>query len=126
MYFPDWIYKEFERGEIMRCFGDQLTEEEEKIARKMVLVGLWCIQTNPFDRPPMIKVMLEGSVEALQIPPKPLLCLPTVAVPEILEDGNETSSVSNPSQFERCTLSAGEDTLRNSISKEDIVQCPDS
>ncbi|KAF3546077.1 hypothetical protein DY000_02008568, partial [Brassica cretica] len=117
MYFPDWIYKEFERGEIMRCFGDQLTEEEEKIARKMVLVGLWCIQTNPFDRPPMIKVieMLEGSVEALQIPPKPLLCLPTVAVPEILEDGNETSSVS-----------AGEDTLRNSISKEDIVQCPDS
>ncbi|KAJ4879745.1 PR5-like receptor kinase [Raphanus sativus] len=128
MYFPDWIYKEFERGEIMRCFGDQLTEEEEKIARKMVLVGLWCIQTNPFDRPPMIKVveMLEGSVEALQVPPKPILCLPTAAIPEILEDGDETLSVSDQSQFERCTLSAGDDTLRTSISEEDIVQCPDS
>ncbi|KAL0798984.1 hypothetical protein Bca101_054159 [Brassica carinata] len=128
MYFPDWIYKDFESGEIMKFFGDQLTEEEEKIATKMVLVGLWCIQTNPFDRPPMIKVieMLEGSVEALQVPPKPLLCLPTAAVPEILEDGNETSSLSNSNQFERCTLSAGDDTLGTSISEEDIVQCPDS
>ncbi|CAN7133780.1 unnamed protein product [Brassica rapa subsp. narinosa] len=55
-----------------------------------------------------------------------LLCLPTVAVPEILEDGNETSSISNASQFERCTLSPGKDTLRISISQENIVQCPDS
>ncbi|CAF2254494.1 BnaA08g19750D [Brassica napus] len=49
-----------------------------------------------------------------------------VAVPEILEDGNETSSISNASQFERCTLSPGKDTLRISISQENIVQCPDS
>ncbi|XP_056844719.1 PR5-like receptor kinase isoform X2 [Raphanus sativus] len=103
MYFPDWIYRDFERGEIMRIFGDQITEEEEKIAKKMVLVGLWCIQTNPSHRPSMIKVieMLEGSLEALQIPPKPLLCLPAAIDPETLEDSYETSNFSNPSEFER-------------------------
>ncbi|VVB00814.1 unnamed protein product [Arabis nemorensis] len=120
MYFPDWIYKDFERGEIMTIFGDQITKEEEKIAKKMVLVGLWCIQTNPSDRPPMIKVieMLEGNLDALQVPPKPLLCLPMATVPETIEDSldHETSSFSNPSQFARPTLSACEDNLR--LSKE--------
>ncbi|WZY96923.1 hypothetical protein YC2023_069252 [Brassica napus] len=114
MYFPDWIYKDFEREQIMKIFGDHLSEEEEKIARKMVLVGLWCIQTNPTRRPAMIKVieMLEGSLEALEVPPKHLLCLTATRVPETIEDSNnETSSFSYPSQFERGTLS-GEDTLR--------------
>ncbi|KAF2590741.1 hypothetical protein F2Q70_00040446 [Brassica cretica] len=68
MYFPDWIYKDFEREQIMKIFGDHISEEEEKIERKMVLVGQWCIQTNPARRPAMIKVieMLEGSLEALE------------------------------------------------------------
>uniref|UniRef100_A0A1J3DSY8 Glycerophosphodiester phosphodiesterase protein kinase domain-containing GDPDL2 n=1 Tax=Noccaea caerulescens TaxID=107243 RepID=A0A1J3DSY8_NOCCA len=114
MYFPEWIYKDFERGETKRFCGLQVTEEEEKIAKKMLLVGLWCIQTSPSDRPAMIKVieMLEGSIEALQVPPKPLLYLPPTAVQESVEDSTyETSIASNPSQFERGTLS-GEDTLR--------------
>ncbi|KAL0814498.1 hypothetical protein Bca101_070941 [Brassica carinata] len=103
MYFPDWIYKDFGRGEVMRIFGDQITKEEERIAKKMVLVGLWCIQTNPSDRPPMIKVieMLEGDLEALQIPSKPLFCLPTATVPETLEDSHGISSCSKPSKFGR-------------------------
>ena len=33
MYFPDSIYKDLERGEIMRIFGGQTTEDEEKIAK---------------------------------------------------------------------------------------------
>ncbi|CAA7055617.1 unnamed protein product [Microthlaspi erraticum] len=114
MYFPEWIYKDFERGETMRFRGQKVTEEEEKIAKKMLFVGLWCIQTSPSDRPTMIKVieMLEGSVEALQVPPKPLLYLPPTAVQESVEDSTyETSIVSNPSQSGRDTLS-GEDTLR--------------
>ncbi|CAH8357650.1 unnamed protein product [Eruca vesicaria subsp. sativa] len=126
MYFPDWIYKDLEREEIMKIFGDQITEEEEKIARKLVLVGLWCIQTNPARRPAMIKVieMLEGSLEALELPPKHLLCLAGTTVQETSEDSNdETSGFSYPSQFERGTLS-GEDTLR--ISAEYIVECPSS
>ncbi|KAH0885463.1 LOW QUALITY PROTEIN: hypothetical protein HID58_061559, partial [Brassica napus] len=119
MYFPDRIYKDLDRGEIMRIFGGQTTEDEEKIAKKMVLVGLWCIQTNPSHRPAMMKVieMLEGSLEALEVPPKPLLCLPAT-VAETTEDSNETSSFANSSQFERGTLQATEDTLRFS-NKED-------
>ncbi|KAG7589622.1 Protein kinase-like domain superfamily [Arabidopsis suecica] len=101
MYFPDWIYQDLEKGEMMSFLADQITEEEdEKIVKKMVLVGLWCIQTNPYDRPPMSKVveMLEGSLEALQIPPKPLLCLPAVTIPITVDDIQETSSFLKPSQ----------------------------
>ncbi|CAE6047441.1 unnamed protein product [Arabidopsis arenosa] len=101
MYFPDWIYKDLEEGEIMSVFADQIIEEEdEKIVKKMVYVGLWCIQTNPSDRPPMSKVveMLEGSLEALQIPPKPLLFLPRETVPKTTDEIPETSSFSIPSQ----------------------------
>ncbi|EOA39828.1 hypothetical protein CARUB_v10008496mg [Capsella rubella] len=97
MYFPDWIYKDLEKGEIMSFLADQITEEEdEKIVKKMVLVGLWCIQTNPFDRPPMSKVveMLEGSLESLQIPPKPLLSLPAVTVQNTFDRIEETPSAS--------------------------------
>ncbi|EOA25155.1 hypothetical protein CARUB_v10018466mg [Capsella rubella] len=95
-YFPDWVYKDCERGDISRTFGDSIiTDEEEKIAKKLVLVALWCIQMNPSDRPPMIKVieMLEGNLEALQVPPNPFLLSPGATVPETLGDSNETSTV---------------------------------
>ncbi|VVB14637.1 unnamed protein product [Arabis nemorensis] len=124
MYFPDWIYKDLENEETMRLFGDELTEEEEKIVRKMVLVGLWCIQTNPSGRPSMSKVveMLEGSLEALHVPPKPLFGLPVVTISESFEESTqESSSFSTLNQLERGTLS--QDAL--SFSKEavrDIVQ----
>ncbi|KAJ4904180.1 hypothetical protein Rs2_18131 [Raphanus sativus] len=101
MYFPDWIYKDVEKGEIMSFFEDQITEEEdETLVKKMVLVGLWCIQTNPFDRPSMSKVveMLEGSPEALMIPPKPLLSIPATTVQSSAGEVHDTSSFSKPSQ----------------------------
>ncbi|KAA8530593.1 hypothetical protein F0562_005302 [Nyssa sinensis] len=73
-YFPDWIYDHIEHGEDLRLYG-VTTEEEEEIARKIILVGLSCIQTNPSDRPSMSKVeeMLQGSLQSLPIPPKPFL-----------------------------------------------------
>lgn len=46
---------------------------EEDIVKKMIIVSLWCIQTNPSDQPPIEKVteMLEGStLLSLQFPPK--------------------------------------------------------
>ncbi|KAF2605207.1 hypothetical protein F2Q70_00028802 [Brassica cretica] len=95
MYFPDWIYKDVEKGEIMSFFEEQITEEDDEIlVRKMVLVGLWCIQTNPFDRPSMSKVveMLEGSPEALRIPPKPLLSIPAITVQGSAGEVEDTSS----------------------------------
>ncbi|KAG9457299.1 hypothetical protein H6P81_001807 [Aristolochia fimbriata] len=47
-------------------------EEDEKIARMLELVGLWCIQSSPTKRPSMRKVvhMLEGTA-VIELPPIP-------------------------------------------------------
>ncbi|XP_023635664.1 LEAF RUST 10 DISEASE-RESISTANCE LOCUS RECEPTOR-LIKE PROTEIN KINASE-like 2.4 isoform X3 [Capsella rubella] len=101
MYFPDWIYEDLERKETMRILEDHVIEEEEEIVKKMTLVGLWCIQTNPGDRPPMKKVveMLEGSLEAIVVPPKPILALPAVMAWETTDESQETSSLLTSSQY---------------------------
>ncbi|KAK3225288.1 hypothetical protein Dsin_005150 [Dipteronia sinensis] len=72
IYFPKWIYKHLELGEEIRPSG-AMTREEKDMAKKMIFVGLWCIQTIPLDRPSMNKVidMLQGSIETLKIPPNP-------------------------------------------------------
>ncbi|KAJ4826073.1 hypothetical protein Tsubulata_041705 [Turnera subulata] len=60
IYFPEWVYNLLDEGEDLRVYIDQ--EEEAKIAKKLAIVGLWCIQWNPVDRPSMKLVvqMLEG------------------------------------------------------------------
>ncbi|KAG2307813.1 hypothetical protein Bca52824_027561 [Brassica carinata] len=70
-YFPDWIYKDLVKGEHTWVTGDA-TEEEKEVAKKMILVSLWCIQPCPSNRPPMNKVveMMEGSLDAIEVPPK--------------------------------------------------------
>ncbi|XP_077218884.1 uncharacterized protein LOC143853056 [Tasmannia lanceolata] len=71
-YLPDWIYKRFILGEDIEV-GVFESVEEEEIAKKMMLVGLWCTQQEPRHRPSMSTVleMLEGSIEGLQMPPNP-------------------------------------------------------
>ncbi|KAI4321279.1 hypothetical protein MLD38_034679 [Melastoma candidum] len=73
MYFPDWVYKHLESGKPL-WMSEINSPEEEEIARKMMIVSLWCIQTHPSDRPSMSMVidMLEGSSELLGMPPVPL------------------------------------------------------
>ncbi|KAI5559269.1 hypothetical protein BDE02_17G098500 [Populus trichocarpa] len=77
LYFPDWFYMYLDPGEISTFHGGT-TEEEKEIVKKMILVGLWCIQTIPSHRPSMTKVveMFEGSLQSLQIPPRPSLSSP--------------------------------------------------
>ncbi|KAF7808858.1 LEAF RUST 10 DISEASE-RESISTANCE LOCUS RECEPTOR-LIKE PROTEIN KINASE-like 2.4 isoform X1 [Senna tora] len=69
--FPDWIYKSLE----LEDCGVKIikTEGDKERVRKMIIIGLWCIQTKPSNRPPMSRVldMLEGKVECIEIPPKP-------------------------------------------------------
>ncbi|KAK7398899.1 hypothetical protein VNO78_10073 [Psophocarpus tetragonolobus] len=76
-YFPHWIYKHVEVGSNV-AWQEGMTKEENEICRKMIIAGLWCIQTVPSDRPPMSRVveMLEGSIDQLQIPPKPFIFSP--------------------------------------------------
>ncbi|PHU26713.1 hypothetical protein BC332_05045 [Capsicum chinense] len=72
-YFPDWIYDKFNKGKEI-VLDEEADDDEKKMTRKMSLVALWCIQTNPVQRPSMSKVveMLEGEVEVLEVPPQPL------------------------------------------------------
>ncbi|XVF79078.1 hypothetical protein PTKIN_Ptkin14bG0190300 [Pterospermum kingtungense] len=71
IYFPSWICDQLDKGE--RIEVGEITEGEDKIVRKMIIVALWCIQMKPVDRPSMSKVlqMLESEVELLEMPPKP-------------------------------------------------------
>ncbi|KAL0285453.1 UNVERIFIED_CONTAM: Rust resistance kinase Lr10 [Sesamum angustifolium] len=69
--FPQWIYNHLNVGEDLWQNIEQ--EEERRIARKLSIVGLWCIQWHPTDRPSM-KVavqMLEGDGHNLDMPPNP-------------------------------------------------------
>ncbi|VVA27860.1 PREDICTED: rust resistance kinase Lr10 [Prunus dulcis] len=72
VYFPEWIYNLLEQGNDLRIhIGDD--EVDVTIARKLAIVGLWCIQWHPIDRPSMKVVvqMLEREGENLAMPPNP-------------------------------------------------------
>ncbi|CAL0319500.1 unnamed protein product [Lupinus luteus] len=71
VYYPEWIYNLLEEGEEMRIHIDD--EGDAKIARKLAIVGLCCIQWHAAHRPSMQMViqMLEGTEDRLQVPPNP-------------------------------------------------------
>ncbi|XP_050221751.1 rust resistance kinase Lr10-like [Mercurialis annua] len=74
LYYPEWIYNHLEKGaELIICLGEK--EEEEcnaEIAKRLAIVGVWCIQWHPVNRPSMKTVvqMLEGH-DDLTVPPNP-------------------------------------------------------
>ncbi|XP_012856968.1 PREDICTED: probable receptor-like protein kinase At1g67000 [Erythranthe guttata] len=80
-YFPYWIYDHLNEGndiEIGNADKNDYDDDDEddnarKMRRKMTIVGLWCIQMRPSDRPSMSDVlkMLQGEIGNLQIPPQP-------------------------------------------------------
>ncbi|KAH1086123.1 hypothetical protein GYH30_017888 [Glycine max] len=78
IYFPHLVYGRLELDNDVRP-DELMTAEENEIAKRMTIVGLWCIQTFPNDRPTMSRVvdMLEGNMDSLEMPPKPLLSSPT-------------------------------------------------
>ncbi|KAL9994247.1 putative glycerophosphodiester phosphodiesterase, protein kinase RLK-Pelle-LRK10L-2 family [Helianthus debilis subsp. tardiflorus] len=82
IYFPYWIYKKLDLDEEQLGLNGIVNDEESEIARKMIIVGLWCVQTNPMNRPTISKVleMLEGDVLSLEIPPKPYWYSPSRSV----------------------------------------------
>ncbi|MCD7463486.1 hypothetical protein HAX54_050724 [Datura stramonium] len=81
IYFPHWLYRRIELDKELQLVGI-MNKEEKECARKMVMVSLWCIQTDPSNRPSMSKVveMLEGNQDSLQIPPEPYLYSPSTTV----------------------------------------------
>ena len=71
VYFPEWIYNLLEQGNDLRIHIED--EGNVAIARKLAVVGLWCIQWNPIDRPSMKTgvQMLEREGYNLTMPPNP-------------------------------------------------------
>ncbi|KAL3754176.1 hypothetical protein ACJRO7_001425 [Eucalyptus globulus] len=60
MYFPQWVYNHLNKGEELEI---RIREDgDHNIAKKLAIVGLWCIHWYPADRPPVKAVvqMLEG------------------------------------------------------------------
>ncbi|CAL5206570.1 unnamed protein product [Lathyrus oleraceus] len=70
-YFPEWIYNLLEQGNDLSEHIE--VEKYAKIAKKLAIAGLWCIQWHPVDRPSMQVVvhMLEGDGGKLSMPPNP-------------------------------------------------------
>ncbi|GLT55608.1 hypothetical protein SLA2020_287140 [Shorea laevis] len=71
VYFPEWAYNCLDRGEVL---GIRIENEgHAKIARKLTIAELWCIQRYPTDWPSMKSVvhMLEGEANSLTMPPNP-------------------------------------------------------
>ncbi|XVF20758.1 hypothetical protein REPUB_Repub12eG0030800 [Reevesia pubescens] len=85
--FPLWICERLKQGADLNIQG--MTVENEELTRKMIIVSLWCIQSNPSDRPSITKAieMLQGSIESLSIPATPFLFSP----PRSLENSFATS-----------------------------------
>lgn len=77
LFFPLWIYDHLLGDNGVLLLQDDVSAGDEDggemIARKMALIGLWCIQTVPASRPAMSGVleMLERSVHELALPPRP-------------------------------------------------------
>ncbi|XP_028774904.1 rust resistance kinase Lr10-like [Neltuma alba] len=64
-YFAKWVHDQFEET----IFKSNATEEEKKIALKMITVAFTCIQLSPSDRPSMGRVveMLQGDVDGSEV-----------------------------------------------------------
>ncbi|WOL17582.1 hypothetical protein Cni_G26375 [Canna indica] len=70
IYFPEWVYDNLDK--YCSISTPNMTGEIEDTVRKMIMVGLWCIQLKPGNRPSisMVVKMLEGSIGDLEMPPK--------------------------------------------------------
>ncbi|KAH0850660.1 hypothetical protein HID58_095348 [Brassica napus] len=63
-----------------RIYGDDLTKEEEEITKKMVLVALLIHQIDPSMN--RVVEMMEGSLDALDVPPRPIFQIPIAPLRE--------------------------------------------
>jgi hypothetical protein len=72
-YYPSLVYSQLSQGDLGEISDGVDMHELEK---KLCIIGLWCIQMKPQDRPTMSDVieMLEVGVDGIQMPPRPFFC----------------------------------------------------
>ncbi|RVW22565.1 Rust resistance kinase Lr10 [Vitis vinifera] len=75
VYFPEWVYNHLDQGEELHIRIEK--EGDAKMAKQLTIVGLWCIQWYPKDRPSMKVVvqMLEGEGDNLTMPSNPFISM---------------------------------------------------
>ncbi|GKV47003.1 hypothetical protein SLEP1_g53952 [Rubroshorea leprosula] len=98
IYFPSWASEQLNKG--MELEIREANENEKRIAKKMIIVALWCIQMKPSDRPSMNKVieMLEAELESLQMPSAPFQLYPhAIQQDAVTKKTNITKSTSSSS-----------------------------
>ncbi|KAL5763438.1 hypothetical protein ACOSP7_019702 [Xanthoceras sorbifolium] len=104
-YFPSWVYSQIIEGKDLELRNG--SEIESLIAKKLCIIGLWCIQVKPTDRPSITKVveMLEGSIDDLQMPPKPFFSSPPRcnSIKEIQTDSS-TEFLEYSNSIEECSF----------------------
>ncbi|XP_052119359.1 rust resistance kinase Lr10-like [Arachis duranensis] len=68
--YPNWIHNLLEGDDTYIPIDD---DGDFRIAKKLAIVGVWCIQWHPVQRPSMKSVvqMLEGEESKLKVPPNP-------------------------------------------------------
>ncbi|XP_074365455.1 rust resistance kinase Lr10-like [Apium graveolens] len=74
VYFPEWIFHQLEQRNNTTTTTTSLIEEdlESMIQRKLTVVGLWCVNWHPADRPSMKRVIQMLQAEHCPaIPPNP-------------------------------------------------------
>ncbi|XP_057440959.1 rust resistance kinase Lr10-like isoform X2 [Lotus japonicus] len=71
--YPDWIHGLVEGRDMHVPIDDDHEEGNFEIAKKLAIVGLWCIQWHPMHRPSMKTVMqmLHGEGDKLKVPTNP-------------------------------------------------------
>jgi serine/threonine protein kinase len=72
-FYAEWAFNQVEKGDFGNLRKGNMSEEDLGIAKRLSLVGFWCIQFKASRRPSMSKVvqMLEGDVD-ITTPPFPL------------------------------------------------------
>ncbi|GLT29048.1 hypothetical protein SLA2020_039380 [Shorea laevis] len=99
IHFPSWASEQLNKG--MDLEIREATEDQKRIAKKMIIVALWCIQMKPTNRPPMNKVieMLEAELESLQMPPTPFQLYPHATQQD---DVTEKTYLTESTSFSSC------------------------
>ncbi|CAM8939714.1 unnamed protein product [Rhodiola kirilowii] len=93
VYVPERVYNLLEQGEeISSRIGEDV---DYKIVKKLAIVGLWCTQWLPANRPWMKGVvqMLEGDGDSLNMPPNPLASASPVTTRSSIQARNFNTSL---------------------------------
>lgn len=75
-FFPTRAYDQLNKGGDVEI--ETVINNEGVIAKKMLIIGLWCTQVKAVDRPSMSRVveLLQGKTDDLKMPPRPFLSSP--------------------------------------------------